>query len=97
MAISRTRRVLIETYWNVKKKQLYAPRGQLKVLIETYWNVKIRLRPDPPDPRSGINRNILECKGRIRSSGSEVYEVLIETYWNVKISGFCWVVRRIEY
>ena len=33
------------------------------VLIETYWNVKIPRYFDPFFER-GINRNILECKGR---------------------------------
>ena len=33
----------------------------------------------------GINRNILECKDRIKSNDSVDDEVLIETYWNVKL------------
>ena len=33
----------------------------LIVLIETYWNVKV-FYSFPRLPRSGINRNILECK-----------------------------------
>ena len=33
--------VLIETYWNVKKKGYYIARIYEGVLIETYWNVKV--------------------------------------------------------
>ena len=32
----------------------------------------------------GINRNILECKGRNGGNESIQSHVLIETYWNVK-------------
>ena len=32
----------------------------------------------------GINRNILECKERIRFESHTHVLVLIETYWNVK-------------
>ena len=34
-------KVLIETYWNVKKISIVLPHGTPPVLIETYWNVKI--------------------------------------------------------
>ena len=34
-------RVLIETYWNVKKLLPYRNRVHNYVLIETYWNVKV--------------------------------------------------------
>ena len=34
----------------------------------------------------GINRNILECKGRCSAFSQEIEKVLIETYWNVKLS-----------
>ena len=33
---------------------------------------------------SRINRNILECKGRIIRNDQRQKNVLIETYWNVK-------------
>ena len=38
---SGDQRVLIETYWNVKRKRLSAKKPVPKVLIETYWNVKM--------------------------------------------------------
>ena len=56
------RSVLIETYWNVK---LYGSAMYFKspfVLIETYWNVKTGTEPERLMD-TGINRNILECKG----------------------------------
>ena len=34
-----------------------------------------------------INRNILECKGRLRGFSYLLQIVLIETYWNVKRNG----------
>ena len=36
------RKVLIETYWNVKIINVVAPYVSALVLIETYWNVKIK-------------------------------------------------------
>ena len=36
------------------------------VLIETYWNVKLEDYREIRAMQCGINRNILECKGRIR-------------------------------
>ena len=33
---------------------------------------------------SSINRNILECKVRMRKNIAKIKPVLIETYWNVK-------------
>ena len=38
---SMLRRVLIETYWNVKDSDRQMIRPETSVLIETYWNVKI--------------------------------------------------------
>ena len=35
------KRVLIETYWNVKVQIAYKVAEPVSVLIETYWNVKI--------------------------------------------------------
>ena len=32
----------------------------------------------------GINRNILECKGKRAGMSEPTFRVLIETYWNVK-------------
>ena len=32
----------------------------------------------------GINRNILECKVKIKKNIAKSKPVLIETYWNVK-------------
>ena len=55
--------VLIETLWNVKSILLQELCRQLLVLIETLWNVKF-LKPSQVNfPASGINRNIVECKG----------------------------------
>ena len=55
--------VLIETLWNVKIGRKSWLRTGYKVLIETLWNVKF-LKPSQVNfPASGINRNIVECKG----------------------------------
>ena len=54
--------VLIETYWNVKIITLLTTLTSLLVLIETYWNVKTGTEPERLMD-TGINRNILECKG----------------------------------
>ena len=78
-----TNRVLIETYWNVKTFCDVFPRAVRYVLIETYWNVKIPRYFDPFFER-GINRNILECKGKWSCAWEMPGIVLIETYWNVK-------------
>ena len=37
----------------------------------------------PAPSRTGINRNILECKLNIDGNAAILPEVLIETYWNV--------------
>ena len=39
-----------------------------RVLIETYWNVKHHYRWQSIHVQKGINRNILECKGRSKES-----------------------------
>ena len=39
---------------------------RIAVLIETYWNVKLEDYREIRAMQCGINRNILECKGRIR-------------------------------
>ena len=54
------------------------------VLIETLWNVKCF--HDAPIMSFGlrINRNIVECKERLRKIGYYGNIVLIETLWNVK-------------
>ena len=57
------RDVLIETYWNVKDDIHYLIDNDLIVLIETYWNVKSTRSSNITALTSGINRNILECKG----------------------------------
>ena len=36
--------------------------GRFFVLIETYWNVNVDFHRGTTHSRSGINRNILECK-----------------------------------
>ena len=54
--------VLIETYWNVKKVKPKILLSFDMVLIETYWNVKV-LSAGGSGAQTGINRNILECKG----------------------------------
>ena len=42
-----------------------------------------------------INRNILECKGKITAISCGLQPVLIETYWNVKTrnSGATWIEK----
>ena len=54
--------VLIETYWNVKPGAHVVTWPGSYVLIETYWNVKL-LYTTVVLFTTGINRNILECKG----------------------------------
>ena len=76
--------VLIETYWNVNKIGALVIFRQSHVLIETYWNVKLEDYREIRAMQCGINRNILECKGRIRMVWPYGCLVLIETYWNVK-------------
>ena len=44
---SRLPVVLIETYWNVNQKTLFANVISSVVLIETYWNVNVKSRPVP--------------------------------------------------
>ena len=76
--------VLIETYWNVKYHRSQKQGFTGHVLIETYWNVKLEDYREIRAMQCGINRNILECKGRIRMVWPYGCLVLIETYWNVK-------------
>ena len=54
--------VLIETSWNVKKKMFSQIGISTYVLIETSWNVK-EVQLILIMCYSGINRNIVECKG----------------------------------
>ena len=61
-------RVLIETYWNVKKQFAEMSENRVEVLIETYWNVKLGTTAAMSLTSDSINRNILECKG---ASGQE--------------------------
>ena len=58
-------RVLIETYWNVKKNLFTKYSCPRPVLIETYWNVKYPSRIQKGVSLRRINRNILECKDLI--------------------------------
>ena len=60
--LKNLKKVLIETYWNVKKEKGKLTERINKVLIETYWNVKTGTEPERLMD-TGINRNILECKG----------------------------------
>ena len=55
--------VLIETLWNVKTVFLQGHRVLYPVLIETLWNVKQFNQFVSFVMHSGINRNIVECKG----------------------------------
>ena len=43
---------------------------------------------------TGINRNIVECKGSCRSGNGTGQAVLIETLWNVKTTAFSHTVQR---
>ena len=58
---TRTIKVLIETYWNVKSRPAAELVREPIVLIETYWNVKLGTTA-AMSLTSSINRNILECK-----------------------------------
>ena len=53
------------------------------VLIETLWNVKEEAI-QAVEGYAGINRNIVECKGKKKKEGVSSWYVLIETLWNVK-------------
>ena len=57
--------VLIETLWNVKLQEIQMYAGHQKVLIETLWNVKWTKWECGFDSAYRINRNIVECKGRM--------------------------------
>ena len=81
---SMLRRVLIETYWNVKDSDRQMIRPETSVLIETYWNVKEKKLWKNIKRSISINRNILECKGLLGLFVCFHISVLIETYWNVK-------------
>ena len=76
--------VLIETLWNVKALAPVFFRIHGVVLIETLWNVKSNKKSPHICKCKGINRNIVECKGRICHGNSSPGWVLIETLWNVK-------------
>ena len=85
--LQSTMRVLIETYWNVKKSIYTKSMNRPLVLIETYWNVKTHFQSALPRTLR-INRNILECKAdRWSFRHADRAYVLIETYWNVKTFG----------
>ena len=56
---------------------------RLFVLIETSWNVKNIPIPNH-NIKTGINRNIVECKGVPGAEKAFQISVLIETSWNVK-------------
>ena len=47
MFLKRLRKVLIETYWNVKPLAELDLSNLTFVLIETYWNVKSGLTGTP--------------------------------------------------
>ena len=57
--------VLIETSWNVKTADIITKSASYQVLIETSWNVKLY-----PGGLflliSSINRNIVECKEKLK-------------------------------
>ena len=61
--------VLIETYWNVKCINADPWWDHRRVLIETYWNVKMVIPGVVAPADYGMNRNILECKGRKDRAG----------------------------
>ena len=78
--------VLIETLWNVKKIAVAACVCSASVLIETLWNVKTDTLDWFAFLLMGINRNIVECKGRFSNASINIFRpVLIETLWNVKL------------
>ena len=54
------------------------------VLIETSWNVKYTADKIYTTLCQGINRNIVECKGKRKYVQLRFPDVLIETSWNVK-------------
>ena len=56
--------VLIETLWNVKRHMALIISALKTVLIETLWNVKYDIGDLWSQDGGGINRNIVECKGK---------------------------------
>mgnify|MGYP000423677919 CR=1 FL=1 len=76
--------VLIETLWNVKRDTGNLQNESTFVLIETLWNVKRYTYVNKGCAPYGINRNIVECKGRSNKKIKIPRAVLIETLWNVK-------------
>ena len=48
-----------------KDAELSAQDKADKVLIETSWNVKLRRQKDILVLSTSINRNIVECKGKV--------------------------------
>ena len=82
------RRVLIETSWNVKNRMRITADKITPVLIETSWNVKIPEPDEKVHKHWGINRNIVECKGKKEITWKHRKAVLIETSWNVKTCKF---------
>ena len=79
-------KVLIETLWNVKINSNSFSLNCFCVLIETLWNVKTDTLDWFAFLLMGINRNIVECKGRFSNASINIFRpVLIETLWNVKL------------
>ena len=77
--------VLIETLWNVKRRNWITWTATWLVLIETLWNVK---KIDTKNVKSAVNV-LIETLWNVKfCRGTEMHRpvlVLIETLWNVKI------------
>ena len=54
--------VLIDTWWNVNKKQELGKNWAKKVLIDTWWNVNETVLNYALNGASGFNRYMVECE-----------------------------------
>ena len=52
-------------------------------LIETLWNVNNIEETNTEENKTGINRNIVECKSYGMNAFNKMTAELIETLWNV--------------
>ena len=62
--MKRLRKVLIETYWNVKKNRQNRKDGPVLGINRNILECKGCILSSIDLMLVGINRNILECKGR---------------------------------
>ena len=90
--------VLIETLWNVNKRQTTEDIiASIIVLIETLWNVNAVFIAALMFRVVSINRNIVECKSVSHKDIPYMILVLIETLWNVNTLSEIGTDREVQY